>query len=209
MSSARSPWAIEHSGKFAGMLSLVRRPRPATLDHDRPHPDRLRADPAAWKETFASRDRRRFRVPWCICDECYQAATGEHTGNQYTMARANNLPLPKTAERIAEQSTSLTGRETKKEQGGDRGNQYTVAGGNNFPLPKTAERIAEQFNGPDRETKKEQGGDRGNQYTVAGGHFDHLAKTAERIGERSTSLAEQKRAFISCVYRTISPGTMS
>jgi len=60
-----------------------------------------------------------------------------------------------------------------------------------------------------RETKKEQGGDRGNQYTVAGGHSDHLAKTAERIGERSTSLAEQKRAFISCVYRTISPGTMS
>lgn len=59
-----------------------------------------------------------------------------------------------------------------------------------------------------RETKKEQGGDRGNQYTVEGGHFDHLAKTAERIGERSTSLAEQQRAFISCVYRTISPGTM-
>jgi phage N-6-adenine-methyltransferase len=28
---------------------------------------------------------------------------GEHTGNQYTMERANNLPLPKTAERIAEQ----------------------------------------------------------------------------------------------------------
>ena len=59
-----------------------------------------------------------------------------------------------------------------------------------------------------RETEKEDW-KRENQYTVEGGHFDHLAKTAERIGERSTSLAKQKRAFISCVYRTISPGTMS
>ncbi len=119
--------------------------------------------PATWKETLESRDRRRFRVPWCICDECYQAATGEHTGNQYTMERANNLPLPKTAERIAEQSTSLTGRDLGE-------NQYTPDRvGNNFP-PKP---------------------------------------TAERIGERSTSLTGQQRAFISCVYRTISPGTMS
>ena len=66
--------------------------------------------PATWKETLESRDRRRFRVPWCICDRCYQAATGEHTGNQYTMERANNLPFPKTAERTGERSTSLTGR---------------------------------------------------------------------------------------------------
>ena len=28
---------------------------------------------------------------------------GEHTGNQYTMERGNNFPLPKTAEKIGEQ----------------------------------------------------------------------------------------------------------
>ncbi|WP_214084025.1 hypothetical protein [Methanoculleus sp.] len=35
--------------------------------------------PAAWKETFESRDRRRCRAVWCICDECYQkqAVAGE------------------------------------------------------------------------------------------------------------------------------------
>lgn len=53
-----------------------------------------------------------------------------------------------------------------------------------------------------RETKKEQGGDRGNQYTVPRGNNFPLPKTAERI-------AEQKRAFISCVYQPIPPGTMS
>jgi len=62
------------------------------------------------------------------------------------MERGNNFPLPKTAERIAEQSTSLTGRETKKGQGGTGANQYTEQRGNNFPSANTAERIAEQFN---------------------------------------------------------------
>ena len=28
---------------------------------------------------------------------------GEHTGNQYTVPRGNNFPLPKTAEKIGEQ----------------------------------------------------------------------------------------------------------
>jgi len=23
--------------------------------------------PAMWKETLVSRDRRRFRMPWCVC----------------------------------------------------------------------------------------------------------------------------------------------
>ena len=30
--------------------------------------------PAAWKETFKARDRKRRRAVWCICDRCYQAA---------------------------------------------------------------------------------------------------------------------------------------
>ena len=118
----------------------------------RPYPFKCRrcGSPATWKETLESRDRRRFRVPWCICDRCYQAATGEHTGNQYTMERANNLPFPKTAERTGERSTSLTGRETKKGPGAPIGNaNATKQRANNLPFdsspPKTAERIAEQF----------------------------------------------------------------
>jgi len=31
---------------------------------------------AEWKETFASRDRRRFTVSWCLCDRCLEATGG-------------------------------------------------------------------------------------------------------------------------------------
>lgn len=41
--------------------------------------------PATWKETFESRDRRRCRAVWCICDKCYQAAKdGRHDGSTST-----------------------------------------------------------------------------------------------------------------------------
>jgi len=154
----------------------------------RPYPFKCRrcGALATWKETFASRDRRHFRTPWCLCDRCLEATGGVKA---YLVGKLY--------------------RETKKEQGEHTGNQYTMERGNNFPLPKTAERIAEQFNGPERETKKEQGGTGANQYTEQRANNLPSANTAERIGERSTSLAEQKRAFISCVYRPIPPGTMS
>lgn len=29
--------------------------------------------PATHRETFESRDRRRCRMPWCLCDECHKA----------------------------------------------------------------------------------------------------------------------------------------
>jgi len=32
--------------------------------------------PATWRETFKSRDRRRCRVTWCVCDRCYRDAGG-------------------------------------------------------------------------------------------------------------------------------------
>ena len=79
--------------------------------------------PAVYRETFASRDRRRRVTPRRVCDQCFEATGGVRA---YLIGKLY--------------------RETKKEQGGDRGNQYTVAGANNLPLPKTAERIAEQFN---------------------------------------------------------------
>jgi hypothetical protein len=33
--------------------------------------------PATWKETLASRDRRRWRATWCICDQCFEATGGK------------------------------------------------------------------------------------------------------------------------------------
>lgn len=30
--------------------------------------------PAMWKETLVSRDRRRFRMPWCVCDRCHEVS---------------------------------------------------------------------------------------------------------------------------------------
>ena len=37
---------------------------------------------------------------------------GEHTGNQYTVPRGNNFPLPKTAEKIGEQF-NVSGHRTR------------------------------------------------------------------------------------------------
>lgn len=45
---------------------------------DRPYTYKCRycGAPASWRETFAARDRRGVRVPWCICDACYREAGG-------------------------------------------------------------------------------------------------------------------------------------
>jgi len=42
----------------------------------RPYPYKCRycGAPAAWKEALTARDRRRRRVSWCICDQCYRQA---------------------------------------------------------------------------------------------------------------------------------------
>jgi hypothetical protein len=51
---------------------------------------RICGAPAAWKETFASRDRKRRLISWCICDKCYRHAS-EHTGRT-TDLRLRSLP---------------------------------------------------------------------------------------------------------------------
>ena len=74
----------------------------------RPYPFKCRrcGALATWKETFASRDRRHFRTPWCLCDRCLEATGGVKA---YLVGRADRefggqiVCPPKTAERIAEQ----------------------------------------------------------------------------------------------------------
>lgn len=116
----------------------------------RPYPFKCRrcGALATWKETFASRDRRHFRTPWCLCDRCLEATGGVKAylvGKLYRetkkapSGRADRefggqiVCPPKTAERIAN---------AEKQRA------------NNLPFdsspPKTAERIAEQFNVSDR-----------------------------------------------------------
>ena len=51
----------------------------------KPYPYKCRycGAPATWRETFKSRDRRRCRVTWCVCDRCYRDAGGTmHVGQQ-------------------------------------------------------------------------------------------------------------------------------
>ena len=100
----------------------------------RPYPFKCRrcGALATWKETFASRDRRHFRTPWCLCDRCLEATGGVKA---YLVGKLY--------------------RETKKEQGAPIGNANAEKQrANNLPFdsspPKTAERIAEQFNVSDR-----------------------------------------------------------
>ena len=133
----------------------------------RPYPFKCRrcGALATWKETFASRDRRHFRTPWCLCDRCLEATGGVKAyliGKLYRetkkapSGRADRefggqiVCPPKTAERIAEQFNGPE-RETKRDLGENQYTSYRV--GNNFPPKPTAERIAEQFNVSDRTVK--------------------------------------------------------
>ena len=50
--------------------------RPLKKGQKNPYKCRRCGALATWKETFASRDRRHYRTPWCLCEQCLEATGG-------------------------------------------------------------------------------------------------------------------------------------